>query len=335
MRYGSSTCAAALATALLATPSTAQAVDFEPMEWWPLRRQFVLLSVLFVLVCGTEPVFTQSFPSHQARYYAATVALEKNPTFRRLSPKNRQHILEFVGGNMLFVLLHELGHAAVSEMGIPVLGKDEDAADSFAATRLIKIGTELADQVVVNAAKGWFMADRRDKKEGSTVPYYDAHALDQQRAYQFVCFLVGSDEDKFKNLASETKLPKERQDSCKSDYRRASNAWDIALKPHLRAPEAPKTKIDVVYGEGKGKLEVVSQAARDLMMLEIVAQHMADQFAWPTPFTLEEQTCGIINAGWVASAHKLILCYELSADFAELYRSYGDAFASIAKRNGK
>jgi hypothetical protein len=331
MHFGSSTCALALATTLLA----AQSAEVRPKGSGPLRRRFLLLSVLFVLVCGTEPVFTQSFPSRQARYYAATVALEKNPTFRRLSPKNRQQILEFVGGNMLFVLLHELGHAVVSEMGIPVLGKDEDAADSFAATRLIKIGTEFADQVVVNAAKGWFMADRRDKKEGSTVPYYDAHALDQQRAYQFVCFLVGSSEEKFKNIASETKLPKERQDSCQGDYSRASNAWDLALKPHLRAPEAPKTKIDVVYGEGKGKLEVIAQAARDLMMLEIIAQHMAGQFAWPTPFTLEEQTCGITNAGWVASAHKLILCYELSADFAELYRSYGDAFASIPKRNGK
>ena len=80
---------------------------------------------------------------------------------------------------------------------IPVLGKDEDAADSFAATRLIKLGSEFSDQVVVDSAKGWFMADRRDKKEGNTVPYYDAHGFDLQRAYQFVCFLVGSNEDKF------------------------------------------------------------------------------------------------------------------------------------------
>jgi hypothetical protein len=300
-----------------------------------LRRLFVLLSLPVVLVYGTEPVLTQSIPSHDARFYAATVALEKNPKFKRLPEKNRQQVLEFVSGNMLFVLLHELGHAIVSENGIPVLGKDEDAADSFAATRLIKMGTELADEVVVNAAKGWFMADLRDKKEGSTVPYYDAHALDQQRAYQFVCFLVGSDEDKFKNLAGETKLPKERQDSCRSDYRKASNAWDVVLRPHLRAPDSPKTKIDVVYGDGKGKFDVVAEATRALMMLEIVAGHMADQFSWPVPFTLEEQTCGMINAAGVASTHKLTLCYELAADFAELYRSYGDAVASGPKRKRK
>jgi hypothetical protein len=36
--------------------------------------------------------------------------------------------VEFVAGNMLFVLLHELGHAAITEMGLPVLGRMEDAA---------------------------------------------------------------------------------------------------------------------------------------------------------------------------------------------------------------
>jgi hypothetical protein len=35
--------------------------------------------------------------------------------------------MEFVAGNMLFVLLHKLGHAAVSEFDIPVLGKEKDA----------------------------------------------------------------------------------------------------------------------------------------------------------------------------------------------------------------
>ena len=40
--------------------------------------------------------------------------------------------MEFVIGNILFAMLHELGHAAVDEMGFPILGKEEDAAGSFA-----------------------------------------------------------------------------------------------------------------------------------------------------------------------------------------------------------
>jgi hypothetical protein len=32
---------------------------------------------------------------------------------------------------------------------------------------------------------------------------------------------------------------------------------------------------------------------------------------------------GFINAAWVAATHKLTLCYELAADFVDLYHAYG------------
>jgi hypothetical protein len=62
-------------------------------------------------------------------------------------------------------------------------------------------------------------------------------------------------------------------------------------------------------------------------LLETVAEHATDEFAWPAPFTLEMQSCGYPNARWDLSDHKLIVCYELAMDFADLYRGYGDARA--------
>ncbi len=232
---------------------------------------------------------------------------------------------------MLFVLLHELGHAAITQMGLPVLGKMEDAADLFAAVRLIKVGSSFSNRVLTEAAEGWFLADRRDTKSGDKVAFYDEHGLNQQRAYQIVCYMVGSDDEKFKALAADVKLPEERQDSCAGDYSNAAYSWDLLLKPHLRAPDQPKTKIDVVYGPAKGRLEIARQAAVSIRLLETVAEHSADAFAWPKPFTLEMQTCGFPNARWDLSTHKLTLCYELSADFADLYRAYGDVRADGSK----
>ena len=40
---------------------------------------------------------------------------------------------EFALNNGLFVLQHEIGHLFVAEFELPVLGKEEDAADSLAA----------------------------------------------------------------------------------------------------------------------------------------------------------------------------------------------------------
>ncbi|MBL0039478.1 MAG: hypothetical protein IPP28_00160 [Xanthomonadales bacterium] len=39
---------------------------------------------------------------------------------------------QFVSGTLRFVLLHEIGHGFVDLYGIPVLGREEDAADRFA-----------------------------------------------------------------------------------------------------------------------------------------------------------------------------------------------------------
>ena len=145
-----------------------------------------------------QPAPAQPAPAQpatpQAKVDAFAQGLAKNPKFKKLSPKYLQAVTEFVIGNTLFAMLHELGHAATNQLKIPVLGRKEDAADIFAATRLIKFNNDFTDGVLDAAAKGWFMTDRRDTKTGDTVPYYDEHGLDQQRAYQIVCLMVGTGE---------------------------------------------------------------------------------------------------------------------------------------------
>jgi hypothetical protein len=302
--------------------------------WWRWALPLVLLF-------GTHPVFAQPAPSQppaspavpdykaeserfQARIDATARALRDNPRYKNVSPKYLQGLVEFVTGNMLFVLLHELAHSSITQMGLPVLGKMEDAADSFAAQKLIRIGSDFSHHVLTASARGWFLADRRDQKAGEKVAYYDEHGLNQQRAYQIVCFMVGSDEDKFKDLAAETKLPEERQDTCAGDYSNAAYSWAVMLKPHRRTPDQPKTKIDVVYGPAQGRLEIAAQVARSVELLEVVAAGAAEELAWPAPFALEMQTCDFPNGRWDLSTRKLTLCYELVADFEDLYRDYGD-----------
>jgi Putative metallopeptidase len=297
-------------------------------------RLLRLLARLFLVVCGMElvvvqPAATQSADSSQptkiqARIDAAALALrDSNPRFKGASLEYVQGLAEFVSGNLLFVLLHEMAHASITQMGLPVLGKMEDAADSFAALRLIKVGSDFSHHVLTNAAKGWFLADLRDKSAEDSVPFYDEHGLNQQRAYEIVCLMVGSDSEKFKDLATETKLPEERQDSCAGDYSNAAYSWDLVLKPHRRAPDQPKTRIDVVYGPAEGRAAVAERVNRSIRLLETVAERAADDFVWPVPFALEMQSCGSPNASWDLATHKLILCYELAADFADLYREYG------------
>jgi Putative metallopeptidase len=302
-------------------------------------RTGVLLGLAMLLgiqLLGAEAAFAQSppspSPSFQERIEQVARGFADNPRFKGFSQQQRVERVEFVVGNTLFVLLHEIGHVLVSEMRLPVLGRREDVADTYAALRLIKIGSEFSQKVLVEASKGWFLSDRRDQQTGAPFLFYDEHDLNQQRAYQIVCLMVGADPVKFKEIADTTKLPEERRKSCVDDYAYASWSWDTVLAPHRRAPDQPKADIIVTYGDGQGRFDAYARTFRSVRLLDVVARVLADEYTWPAPIKLDTQTCGNPGARWDDMSRTLTLCYELAFDFAELHRAYGSAPLEIPKR---
>jgi putative metallopeptidase DUF4344 len=299
------------------------------------RGRLSACAVLVALVVGLGGVRAESPPSEseqfEARIREVANSLRDHPRLKKLSQQERERVVEFITGNVLFVVLHEMAHAAVSELDLDVLGREEDAADDFAALQLLKVGSALSHRVLVEAAKGWFFSDRRDRRDGEKLVFYDEHSLDQVRAYNIVCLIVGSSPGKFTDLANEVKLPADRQATCPKDFARVARSWDRVMKPHRRNGEQPKTRIEVVYEDVRGELSPYAQGFRGIRLLEAIAEHAADQLVWPSPFTLEMQSCGDINASWKSSDHKLTVCYELAADFGELYRDFV-VRAAYAKR---
>jgi hypothetical protein len=249
----------------------------------------------------------------------AVKALDKSPRLKKMSPQAKRQLVEFVVGNTLFVMAHEMGHGLINEMNMPVLGREEDAADSFAIVTALKIGSGFSERVLIEAAKGQVLSSKRDKKLGHQLAFYDEHGLDLQRAYNVVCFMVGSDPEKYKTLAADTKLPKERQTGCVYDWKNTAWSWDEMLKQHLRSPDQPKVAIKVEYEENE-KYAIQSRILRQMGLLEAFAVHAADRYAWPNPFLIQARSCGEANARW--KARTLTLCYELANEFIELFLGY-------------
>jgi Putative metallopeptidase len=303
-----------------------------------LRNCAVLFALLFNAGAGVSqpaPLESEQVKARvtasgefQARIAEVARNLKDHPQLKKLTPEERENAVQFVVGNMLFVFLHELAHAAIADLELPVLGREEDAADEFAILRMLWVGTALTHRVLADATKGWFFSARRDRKEGEPLAFYDEHSLDQQRAYHIVCLTVGNDPNAMADLANEMKLPADRRESCKRDFEKASSSWHRALQPHRRQPDEPIVAIETIYGEGKGDLASYAQSFRTMRLLETVAGFTADELAWPVSFTLEMQSCGFINARWNDETRKLTLCYELAADFAELGRDFGKIFAA-------
>jgi len=77
-----------------------------------------------------------------------------------------------------------------------------------------------------------FFSARRDRKGGEPLAFYDEHSLDQQRAYQIVCLMVGHDPNAMADLANEMKLPADPARKLQRDFAKASASWAAVLKPH-------------------------------------------------------------------------------------------------------
>jgi hypothetical protein len=293
---------------------------FLPSAWsWPAG----LLALLLAAGC-LSAVPLPDAADCEARLEAAIAAVSNHPRVKDVPPAKIRATTEFVLGNSLFTLLHEAAHGLISDLGLPVLGREEDAADAFATVAMLQMKDEFSHRVLVNAAKGWLISDRHSRDSGETIVYYDAHGLDLQRAYNIICLMVGSDPDQFDDLAGEVNLPEERRGTCQGDYSNASWSWNKALTPYLRAPEQERTKYQAVYAKAEGSLDFFEQAFRAAGLLERVTELLADRYNWRKPFGIEARTCGQSSAEWSIPNHKVFFCYELADEFTQLYKLHGE-----------
>jgi len=68
----------------------------------------------------------------EARVSEVVRQFKSEPRFKHMSAQQVRDRVEFVASNVIFATIHEVGHMLIAEMGLPVLGREEDAADAFA-----------------------------------------------------------------------------------------------------------------------------------------------------------------------------------------------------------
>jgi hypothetical protein len=136
-----------------------------------------------------------------------------------------------LSGTFVFLTLHEVGHALVHVLALPITGREEDAADQFATVALLESGGE-GEQAAVSAAV-WFALNARGRRV-STLHYADEHSLDAQRFYNILCWIYGADPARQASLVQQGYLPHERARRCPSEHQQMARSWDLLLAPHLR-----------------------------------------------------------------------------------------------------
>jgi hypothetical protein len=127
-----------------------------------------------------------------------------------------------------FVFLHELGHALIDLYKLPITGNEEDAADR--ASAYICLEEIKGGERSVFAAAEAFSLSAKGKSVGGR-EMADEHLLQEQRFYNFLCMIYGSNTSKYQNLVGGKYLPQERAVRCPSEYERTTQSWKELLKP--------------------------------------------------------------------------------------------------------
>jgi len=127
-----------------------------------------------------------------------------------------------------FVFLHEMGHALIDAYKLPVAGNEEDAADRCSSyINLTELGDEGVRSILA-AAEGFQIESRQRNRKPNMA---DEHLLQEQRFYNSLCMIYGSNPSKYSNIVTDGFLPKERAVRCPTEYQRTVDSWVSLLAP--------------------------------------------------------------------------------------------------------
>jgi hypothetical protein len=136
---------------------------------------------------------------------------------------------DVVLGEVGFVVLHELGHAAFDMLQVPVFGREEDAADQMAVFLAMQFSPEVARTIV--RGDYYFFKNQGDPTEWSR--YADEHGTNSQRLYNGLCWAYGADPQLFRDFVDQGLLPKTRAIDCGNEYRQIRDAFTQTVLPFI------------------------------------------------------------------------------------------------------
>jgi hypothetical protein len=171
---------------------------------------------------------------YEATLYQVTICYEYIEELRKTAPKQTTEDgvtpEDAVIGPVMEVVLHETAHAVFHILELPILGREEDAADQFAAIMLLQMGQETARRTIAATAHMYWREAEESPPDHSD--FANAHSPPIQRFYQLVCIAYGWDEELF-GYVREKYLDPERADECPEEAETLKNSFWKLIGPHI------------------------------------------------------------------------------------------------------
>lgn len=172
---------------------------------------------------------------YQPEEQRVTVCYELVAAFREhLAKHHRGEALDAaLIGATFYTLFHQIGHAVVDLFDLPITGREEDAADQLATWMLMD---ETADETGAKLSLAGAEALLAIDGHRAALPFWDEHALGQERFYNVACWVYGRAPERHPDVADEGLLSAPRARGCRGEYERLASTWDELMAPWLKNP---------------------------------------------------------------------------------------------------
>ena len=209
----------------------------------------------------------------------------------------------YVRDVMLAIFYHELGHALIDVMQLPVLGLEEDAADVLSVVMIDRLwDAESSEAKVAAAANFWATSAIETAEAGYAPAFWGVHSPDERRYFTYLCLYYGGAPDEREALAVEYGLPEDRAVTCPDEFDLAAGSWGVYLD-ELEAAGAG----DSLVWQGEGEPADYVEAA----ILEEV-NYLNSVWTLPEPVGVQVAPCEEANAFYDPSEKMITMCSEMA-----------------------
>ncbi len=242
---------------------------------------------------------------------------------------------EYVMGNTVLTLYHEIAHALVDLFGLPVLGAEEIAADTFAIIEMLD-QMEVLDSDATGQARyrAYFEAGAdawiRSIEERGELEFEDfqgEHPVDEARLYDMICLLVGYDAEQYGYLGEYYGLDEDYAEDCEIVYNVARSDWltllDRAGAFQDEADASTAFDLNIIFEPSDDPtMDRFRAQAETSELLQTVQTSFSGFYDLETPLTVRFLSCGEENAFYDPETKEVEMCYELMASY---HRYWGTA----------
>lgn len=217
-------------------------------------------------------------------------------------------IMAYVEANVLATLYHEIGHALIDKMELPVFAREEDAADTFAiiVTEFL-LPPEQAELVTWASADQYLQLNHQAKTYEPD--YSDVHSHDLVRFFNTICLYYGGDVDMRDDFAEENGLPDDRAETCEDERMLAERSWMNVLNQIERTEDKADNFDWLIIDEmAESTNEYVIASHK---VIEDAVAMFNQRFSTDFKIRVRMTDCDEDNAFYEAYGSKILMCNEL------------------------